>query len=69
MVVFAGDVDQLRHRLASLAIELGRPLHYHPLSSGLRLKALTGIAEIDGWEGYVFETAKPYDAPRRWPRR
>lgn len=58
-VVIGGDADRVRLRLAGLEADLGFPLHYSDMSLERRRRAAQALATVDGWEGYVFETARP----------
>ena len=58
-VALDGDIDELRGRLGRITAAIGHRLHYRELSRQHRLRTLEAIAAIAGWEGYVFETARP----------
>ena len=57
-VVMVGDSHNIRRLLEQVAAGLGYPLHYRDLSAARRVKALEAIDRIDGWDGYLFETAR-----------
>lgn len=59
-ITLAGDGDRLRSQIRSLEASVGAPLHYGDLTSARRLAAARAIADIDGWEGHLFETAIPF---------
>ena len=61
-VVLDGDCDDLRTSLNRIAVEIGHPLHYRELSRQNRIGAIEAIDSITGWEGYLFETARPLQA-------
>lgn len=59
-VVLLGEADEVRDSLADVVDRLGYPLHYREFRSmHRRAEALDAIAAVDGWEVYLFETAKP----------
>ncbi len=58
-VVISGDADRVRLRIADLEADLGFPMHYSDMSSERRRRAAQALASVDGWEGYLFETAQP----------
>lgn len=62
MVSFTGDQDDIRGALVDIGDKLAQPLHYRRLSALRRQEALAAIAEIEGWEGYVFETAQAFNS-------
>ena len=57
-VVIAGDSPNIRRRLEQVEAEIGYPLHYQDLSTARRVDALEVIDRIDGWDGYLYETAR-----------
>lgn len=58
-VVIEDDMD-LGEAIAGIEERLGYRLHYADLRSReRRLAAVTELAEIAGWDGYLFETARP----------
>ena len=59
VVILGGDSNDMRRSLNQISVEIGHPLHYRELSRQRRIQALEAIAAIAGWEGYVFETARP----------
>lgn len=59
-VVLDGDIDELRGSLDRITASIGRQLHYRDLSRQHRVRSLEAVAAIEGWEGYVFETARPF---------
>ena len=58
-VVIGGDISNIRSQLRQVEAGLGYPLHYRELSTARRVKALGAIDGIDGWDGYLYETARP----------
>ena len=58
VVVLDGDSSNIGRQLGRVEAEVGVQLHYRNLSAARRLEALEGIGGIDGWEGYLFETAR-----------
>ena len=58
-VVIGGDISNIRHQLRQVKAGLGYPLHYRDLSTARRVEALGAIDGIDGWDGYLYETARP----------
>ena len=58
-VVFDGDIADIRSQLELVSTEIGVHLHYRSLSISRRVKALEAIDRIGGWDGYLFETARP----------
>ncbi len=68
-VVLRGDLDDTRRQLEDLASELGAELHYNELSPARRLQAVDGIAKMGIWDGYLFETAKPFSPRHNSERR
>lgn len=58
-VVLDGDVADIRSQLEQVGAEVGVQLHYRNLSVSRRAKALEAIDRIGGWDGYLFETARP----------
>ena len=63
-IVLRGESAAMRTELRSLVGSVGHELHYSALSTRRRTAALTGIAEIDGWEGQLYETRTPLPAHR-----
>lgn len=62
-MVLAGDVRGARASIKRLEAELGYRLHYADLRSRRRrLEAVEAISHLDGWDGYLFETAGPLTA-------
>ena len=57
-VVLDGDSPNIRLQLERVEAEIGVELHYRDLSTARRVEALKAIDRIDGWDGYVFETAR-----------
>ena len=57
-VVLDGDIPNIRRQLERIEAEIGYPLHYQDLSTARRVEVLEVIAGIDGWDGYLFETAR-----------
>lgn len=62
-VVLAGDLQPIRLQLAKLETDLGFPLHYSDMSRERRRRVAQSVSAIGGWDGYLFETARPL--PRR----
>jgi hypothetical protein len=59
-IVLSGEAEEVRIALASTVERLGFRLHYREFRSvQRRAEALDAISAIDGWEAYLFETAKP----------
>ena len=58
-VVIDGDIPNIRSQLGRVEAGLGYPLHYRELSTARRVSALEAIDRIDGWDGYLYETARP----------
>lgn len=58
-VVIDGDSPDVRSQLGRVEAGLGYPLHYRELSAARRVEALEAIDRIDGWDGYLYETARP----------
>lgn len=58
-VALTGDLEQTRDELRAIESDLGVALHYNDLSRSRRIEAVEGIAKIEGWEGHLFETARP----------
>ena len=58
VVILDGESADIRHRLGRIGGRFGYPLHYRSLGPGSRIGALEGIEEINGWDGYIFETAR-----------
>ena len=58
-VVIDGDSSDIRSRLGRVEAGLGYPLHYRNLSTTRRIEAITAIDGINGWDGYLYETARP----------
>lgn len=67
-IVLRGDAATIRSRLRDLLDFVGHDLHYSHMSARRRTAALTGIADITGWDGLIYETATPVPA-RRAERR
>ena len=67
-VVLRGDATTIRNELRDLLAVVSHDLHYSQLSVRRRVVALTGIAGIAGWDGFIYETATPVPA-RRTERR
>ena len=61
-VVPDGDTPNIRRQLGRVEAEIGVELHYRDLSTARRAKALEAIDRIDGWDGYMFETARALPA-------
>ena len=59
VVVLDGDNPNIRRQLGRVEAGIGHPLHYGDLSPARRVEALEGIGGLDGWDGYLFETARP----------
>ena len=59
VVVLDGDNPNIRRQLGRVEAGIGHPLHYRNLSPARRVEALAGIGGLDGWDGYLFETARP----------
>lgn len=59
-VVFHGDLGSQRDRIARIESDLGFKLHYGDLSTERRVRAAKAICDVEGWEGYIFESAKPF---------
>ena len=57
-VVPDGDISNIRRQLERVEAEIGNHLHYRDLSTARRAEALEAIDRIDGWDGYMFETAR-----------
>lgn len=66
-IVLKGDMAGIRAQLQDLLEEVGHDLHYSHMSARRRTVALTGIANIWGWDGLVYETATP--VPSRRPEQ
>ncbi len=63
-IVIEGDTD-IRTAINEVERRLGFPLHYADLRSrGRRLAAIAELERIGGWEGYLFETARPLPVRR-----
>ena len=58
-VVLDGDAAHIRHQLGLVRTDIGVDLHYRNLSMTRRTAALEAIDQIDGWDCYLFETARP----------
>ena len=58
-VVLDGDIDAMRGSLDRIRVAIGHALHYRNLTRQHRLRSLEAIAHVTGWEGYLFETARP----------
>jgi Protein of unknown function (DUF3800) len=59
-IVLSGEAEEVRAELLSAVDRLGYRLHYREFRSvQRRTEALDAITAIDGWEAYIFETAKP----------
>jgi hypothetical protein len=59
-IVLSGEAHEVRAALATAVDRLRYRLHYREFRSvQRRAEALDAIAAIDGWEAYIFETAKP----------
>lgn len=61
-VVPGGDSSNLRRQLERVESEIGIELHYRDLSTARRAETLEAIDRIDGWYGYMFETARALTA-------
>jgi len=62
-VVLDGDMDYQRAELNRLQTKLGFDLHYGDMKSDTRRRqAVDGIAAIENWDAYVFETESPIRA-------
>ena len=61
-VVISGDADRIRLQISALEADLGFPLHYSDMSRERRRSAARALATVDGWEGHLFETARPLPA-------
>ena len=61
-VVPEGDSSNIRRQLGRIEVEIGIELHYRDLSTARRAEALEAIDRIDGWYGYMFETARALPA-------
>ncbi len=57
-VVIVGDRPNIRRQLGRAEDEIGCSLHYRDLTPARRAGALQAINSIDGWDGYLFETAQ-----------
>ena len=57
-----GDSSNIRRQLERVESEIGIELHYRDLSTARRTEALEAIDRIDGWYGYMFETARALPA-------
>ena len=57
-VVFEADIDAVRCELSSLEASLGKPLHYRDLARTAREAVLEHAANLDSWEGALFETSR-----------
>lgn len=57
VVVLDGDVSTLDD-LGRMSQQIGVPLHFRRISRRQRIEAIEGIASLDGWDGYLFETAR-----------
>lgn len=66
-IVLNGDAADIRAELRDLLEEVGHDLHYSHMSARRRAVALTGIVDISGWDGLVYETATP--VPGRRPEQ
>ncbi len=58
-VVLAGEAQSVRLEIAQLEADLGFPLHYSDMGSERRRRVARLVAAIEGWDGYLFETARP----------
>lgn len=59
-VVLSGDIEAIRAELREAVARLGFPFHYADLrSKSRRVDALDAVLSIEGWDAYVFETARP----------
>jgi hypothetical protein len=67
-IVLRGDAATMRSELRDLREEVGHELHYSHLSARRPAVALTGMADVAGWDGLIYETATPVPA-RRAERR
>ncbi len=56
--VIDGDIPDIRRQLRRIEDRLGYPLHYRNLSTARRVQTLEAIDHIDGWDGYLYETAR-----------
>lgn len=62
-VVIEGDSATIREAIVSIEARLGYRLHYADLRSReRRLAAIEELDRIPGWDGYLFETARPLPA-------
>lgn len=59
-ITLTGDEERLRADLDELSRLLGAPLHYYDLSRTQRIRAVQLLADVDGWEGGLFETRTAY---------
>ncbi len=60
-VVFRGDLDRCRKQLLEIETEVGFELHYGETmkSHQRRERVATALADLDSWEGFIFETPRP----------
>ena len=58
-VVLDGDAADTRRQLGLARAHIGVDLHYRNLSKTRRTAALEAIDQIDDWDCYLFETARP----------
>lgn len=68
-IVLHGDLDTTRSDLHELAGDLGVALHYNALSRKRRIIAVERVADMDVWDGYLFETAQPLTTRHNTERR
>lgn len=58
-VVFHGDISNTRQQLRQIRDRVDYPLHYQELRGHRRrVEAVEAIEKIEGWDGYIFETAR-----------
>lgn len=60
--VINGDIPNIRRQLRQVEDRLGYPLHYRNLSTTRRMQTLEAD-HIDGWDGYLHETARALPDP------
>lgn len=58
-VLLAGDITAIRRSLVALAGELtaGRPFRWKDMRATTRRAVVGAISAMDGWEGFLYETA------------
>ena len=67
-VVLDGDSHNTRRQLGLIRAEIGVQPHYRNLGKTRRVETLEAIDRISGWDGYLFETARPLPDPSLQPK-